>query len=172
MKKRFIISILLTFIISIVCFFFAFTYQNQKETEFDRGKDVQAETKESIANLENQKQQNSVLIDKIENDPSKIAKEAIDVSKRFISVIDDNDKKSNEDKQRIFQEDLDDFVSDEVIENEDLTSLSIPDDYNIDVATYRGDQVPVLISGNGKYIVINYNSYNEEIMNITEYKKS
>lgn len=172
MKKRHILGIILAFILSIVCFFIAFTYQNQKETEMDKSKQVYAETKDSIANLDRQNQQNSVLIDKINNDPSQIAKEAIDASKKFVKVIEDNDKKSNSDKQEIYQSELNDFVSDDVIENDGLTSISIPDDYDIDVATYRGDQVPVLVSGKDNYIVINYNSYNEEIMNITEYKKS
>lgn len=172
MKKRYVTMITLLLIGSVIFFVFGASYNSTQSHDLSKAKETNKALESSVSSSEQEKSQNSVLIYKIENDPNQLAKDAKKQALKFIDVVEKNEKKADSDKQKIFKKELNGFVSDNVISNIDLTSISIPKDYDVDVSTQRGDTIGVLVSSDDRYLEIDYDSYSEQIISITEYKKS
>lgn len=172
MKKRYVTLIILLFIASFAFFIVAIGYNNDRTSELKTAHKTNKILETQISASKQEKVQNSVLIDKINNDPNQLAKDAKKQALKFIEVIDKNEDKADTDKREIFKRDLKGFVSESLRSNSDLTSITVPKDYDVDVSTDRGDSIPVLVSSKDRYLVIDYDAYSERITSVTEYKKA
>lgn len=172
MKKLTIFIIGIAFIISVVFIIFAISFNSQKQTELDEAKTAQKSSKINISGLEAQSQQNSVLLNKIKSDPSILVDEAKEKTQNFIEIVNANENKADSDKAKIYKDKLSNVVNEDLLKNENLTSINIPKDYSIDIATNRGEAIPVLISNEDKYLIITYDTFNQEIQSVREYKKA
>ena len=164
--------ITLLLISSVIFFVFGASYNSTQSHHLSKAKETNKALESSVSSREEEKSQNSVLIDKIENDPNQLAKDAKKQALKLIDIVDENENKADSDKQKIYKRELNGFTSDSVISSKDLTSISVPKDYDVDVSTQRGDTIGVLVSSDDRYLEIDYDSYSEQIINITEYKKS
>lgn len=172
MKKRNITFIIILLIASFAFFVIATSYNNDKTNKLSTAQETNKTLESNVSSSEQEKVQNSVLIDKIDNDPNQLAKDAKKEALKFIDVAEKNEGKADSDKQKIYERELNGFVSDNLRTSKDLTSISVPKDYDVDVSTHRGDSIPVLVSSKDRYLVIGYDSYSEQITSITEYKKA
>lgn len=172
MKKRYIIIIILCFVASLAFLIITMGYNNAQSKKADDFKTTNKELESRIASSKQSKLQNSVLINKIDKDPNQLAKDAKKQAKQFVDVINKNKGKADKDKHQAYKSELKSIASEDIRNSDDLTSIAIPKDYDMDVSTQRGDSVPVLISSNDRYIVIGYDAYAEEITSIKEYKKA
>lgn len=172
MKKRYVTMIILFFIASVVLFVVADGYYANKASKLETEKQVSKSLKEDVSAREQEKLQNGVLIDKIDNDPNKLAKEAKGQAVKVVEVMKDNEDKADSDKKKIYKSKLKGLVTDNLLSSDDLTSVTVPDNYDIDVSTHRGDSIPILFSSKDRYLVIGYDAYSEKITSVTEYKNT
>lgn len=172
MKKIYVWIISIIFAISVIFLILALSFNSQKTTDLNEAKAMHESTKKNISNMEAQSQQGSVLIDKIKSDPNQLVKEAKATTTKVIKVMKDNDKKSDSDKSDVYKNELKNIVNSELLESPELTSISLPKDYDIEVATYRGESIPVLVGNKDHYIIMNYDTFSESITNIQEYTKN
>lgn len=172
MKKRYITLIILLVIASFVFLLVSTSFEKGRESDLKTSKETNKVLESQISSSEQEKVQNTVLIDKINNDPNQLAKDAKKQATNFLEVIEKNDGKADSDKQKIYKRELKGIASESLRSNKDLTSISLPKDYDVDVSTQRGDNIGVLISSDDRYLEIDYDSYAEQITNITEYKKA
>lgn len=172
MKKITIFIITIIFAISLIFLISTLSINSQKESQLNEVKSINKNTKTNIKNLESQTQQNSVLLNKIEKDPNKLVDEAKGTVNDFVKVIKDNEGKSDSDKNKAFKNNLKNIVNEDVLDSPELTSISIPESSEVEVATYRGESIPVLIGNKDKYIIATYDTFSESITSIREYKKA
>ena len=172
MKKITIFIITTIFFISVIFLIYTLSINGQKETELEEAKSVEKQTKTNISNLTAQTQQNSVLLNKIESDPNQLVKEAKKTVNEFVKVIENNDGKADTDKSRKYKKELKNIVDSDLIESSNLTSITIPENHEIEVATYRGESIPVLIGNKDNYVIVNYDTFSESITSIREYKST
>lgn len=170
-KKVMIICLILT-IISLMFFVYSLSFKDQKVQSLQDKKTAYGSTKNDIEALQKENNDTSRLVDKIDHDPDVLAKDAASKTQDFIKIIEENEGKSDEDKAKIYDRKLSDLVSDNLLDNIDLTSISVPKDYDIDVSTSRSDTLPVLVSNKDRYLVVTYDTLNDQIVSIEEYKKS
>ncbi|MBM6202836.1 hypothetical protein H6K86_11810 [Staphylococcus epidermidis] len=170
-KKVMIICLILT-IISLMFFVYSLSFKDQKVQSLQDKKTAYGSTKNDIEALQKENNDTSRLVDKIDHDPDVLAKDAASKTQDFIKIIEENESKSDEDKAKIYDRKLSDLVSDNLLDNIDLTSISVPKDYDIDVSTSRSDTLPVLVSNKDRYLVVTYDTLNDQIVSIEEYKKS
>lgn len=170
-KKVMIICLILT-IISLMFFVYSLSFKDQKVQSLQDKKTAYGSTKNDIEALQKENNDTSRLVDKIDHDPDVLAKDAASKTQDFIKIIEENEGKSDEDKEKIYDRKLSDLVSDNLLDNIDVTSISVPKDYDIDVSTSRSDTLPVLVSNKDRYLVVTYDTLNDQIVSIEEYKKS
>lgn len=170
-KKVMIICLILT-IISLMFFVYSLSFKDQKVQSLQDKKTAYGSTKNDIEALQKENNDTSRLVDKIDHDPDVLAKDAASKTQDFIKIIEENEGKSDEDKAKIYDRKLSDLVSDNLLDNIDVTSISVPKDYDIDVSTSRSDTLPVLVSNKDRYLVVTYDTLNDQIVSIEEYKKS
>lgn len=170
-KKVMIICLILT-IISLMFFVYSLSFKDQKVQSLQDKKTAYGSTKNDIEALQKENNDTSRLVDKIDHDPDVLAKDAASKTQDFIKIIEENEGKSDEDKAKIYDRKLNNLVSDNLLDNIDFTSISVPKDYDIDVSTSRSDTLPVLVSNKDRYLVVTYDTLNDQIVSIEEYKKS
>lgn len=170
-KKVMIICLILT-IISLMFFVYSLSFKDQKVQSLQDKKTAYGSTKNDIEALQKENNDTSRLVDKIDHDPDVLAKDAASKTQDFIKIIEENEGKSDEDKAKIYDRKLNNLVSDNLLDNIDFTSISVPKDYDIDVSTSRSDTLPVLVSNKDRYLVVTYDTLNDQIISIEEYKKS
>lgn len=170
-KKVMIICLILT-IISLMFFVYSLSFKDQKVQSLQDKKTAYGSTKNDIEALQKENNDTSRLVDKIDHDPDVLAKDAASKTQDFIKIIEENEGKSDEDKAKIYDRKLNNLVSDNLLDNIDFTSISVPKDYDIDVSTSRSDTLPVLLSNKDRYLVVTYDTLNDQIISIEEYKKS
>ena len=166
-----IICLILT-IISLMFFVYSLSFKDQKVQSLQDKKTAYGSTKNDIEALQKENNDTSRLVDKIDHDPDVLAKDAASKTQDFIKIIEENEGKSDEDKAKIYDRKLNNLVSDNLLDNIDFTSISVPKDYDIDVSTSRSDTLPVLVSNKDRYLVVTYDTLNDQIISIEEYKKS
>lgn len=172
MKKKNIVAILICFIASLLFLFMTVSFSNAQSKKLEDEKTKNDDLSSHMEAGKQEKAQNSVLIDKIDNDPNQIAKDAKGKAEKFIDVLKENDGKADRDKSEAYKSQLKDVVSDDLRNSNDLSSISVPKDYDIDISTQRGESVPVLVSSKDRYLVIGYDAYADEISIVKEYKKA
>ncbi len=172
MKKRYVIIISVFFAASLIFLIGAIGYNNAQSKKLDESKTSNQALNSRLETGKQEKLQNGVLIDKINNDPNRLAKDAKSNAEKLVDVIKEQQGKADKDKMNAYKSELKGFVSENVSNSEILTSISIDKDYDVDVSTQRGESIPVLISSKDKYIVIEYNAYADEISGVKEYKQA
>ncbi|MCG7340149.1 hypothetical protein MHZ36_12705 [Staphylococcus sp. ACRSN] len=172
MKKRYVIIISVFFAASLIFLIGAIGYNNAQSKKLDESKTSNQALNSRLETGKQEKLQNGVLIDKINNDPNRLAKDAKSNAEKLVDVIKEQQGKADKDKMNAYKSELKGFVSENVRNSEILTSISIDKDYDVDVSTQRGESIPVLISSKDKYIVIEYNAYADEISGVKEYKQA
>lgn len=172
MKKIHIILIFIVFIASMLFFIAALSYSHKQSTKIEELVSTNDALKSHVEAGKQEKVQNSVLINKIDNDPNQIAKDAKKKAETFIDVLKKNNNKADKDKSKAYKSELKDCASDNLRNSSDLSSIKIPEDYDIDISTQRGETVPVLLSSDNQYIVLGYDAYADEIAYVKEYKVS
>lgn len=172
MKKIHIILIFSVFIASVLFFVVALSYSHKQSSKLEELVSTNDALTSHVEAGKQEKVQNSVLIDKIDNDPNQIAKDAKKKAETFIDVVKKNNNKADKDKSQAYKSELKDCASENLRNSSDLLSINIPKDYDIDISTQRGETVPVLLSSDTKYIVLGYDAYADEIAYVKEYKVS
>ena len=172
MKTKFVLSTIAIFLVSIIFFIVSVGYNNERTSKLTEAHEQNKVLKSQVSTSEQDKDQNSVLINKIENDPNKLAKDAKSQATKLIDVLKKTENYSDDDKSKVYKRELKNFTSESVRSSDGLTSITVPKDYDVDVSTQRGDSIPILVSSKDRYLVIEYDSYSEQIISVKEYKKS
>lgn len=172
MRKRYVIIISVFFVASLIFLIATVGYNNAQSKKLDDIKTSNQALKSRLETGKQEKLQNGVLIDKIDNDPNQLAKDAKTNAEKLVDVIKDNQGKADKDKMNAYKSELKSFVSEDIRNSNVLASITIDKDYDVDVSTQRGESIPVLISSKDKYIVIEYNAYADEISSVKEYKQA
>ena len=172
MQMKIVLSTIGIFIVSLIFFIVSIGYYNDKTSKMTEAHEQNKILKSQVSSSEKDKQQNSVLINKIKNDPNKLAKDAKHQATKLIDVLKKTENYSDGDKKKVFKSELKNFTSDSVRSSDELTSITVPKDYDVDVSTQRGYSIPILVSSKDRYLVIEYDSYSEQIISVKEYKKS
>lgn len=172
MKKRTITIIGLCFAASIILFLVTNGYKESKERKVEDLKYSNAILKNNISSSQEENNDNAILIDKIERDPNILASEARKKALSFVDVLKKSSGKSDSDKSNDYDKKLKGIATDSVINSNNLSSVVIPEKFDVDVSTERGGSIEVLISSDDRYLIIQYDSYSELIDGVKEYKKT
>lgn len=172
MKKRTIIIILILLIISLILFFISSGYKDSKDRKLEDLKYNSKVLKNNISVSKQKNTDNAILIDKIKNDPNKLASDAKKQALKFINALKKTEGESDSDKSKDFKKLLKGVSTEYVYSSKDLSSVVIPNNYEVDVSTERGSSIDVLISSNDRYLILQYDSYSELIEGVKEYKKT
>lgn len=172
MKKTTIAIIVICLIVSMVLFLATSGYKESKDRELEDLKYSNDTLKSNISESKEKNNNNAILIDKIEHDPNKLASDAKKKAEKFVEVIKQSKGKSDSDKSNDFKKNLKGISTEYVYSSKDLSSVVIPEKYEVDVSTERGGTIEVLISSNDRYLILQYDSYSELIDSVKEYKKT
>lgn len=172
MKKRSIVIIVICLIVSMVLFLVSSGYKESKDRKLEDLKYSSDILKNNISANKEESNNNAILIDKIEHDPNILASDARKEAVKFVDVIKQSKGKSDSDKSNDFKKKLKGISTEYVYSSNDLSSIVIPEKYNVDVSTERGGSIEVLISSDDRYLILQYDSYSELIDKVKEYKKT
>lgn len=172
MKKRTIVIIVICLIVSMVLFLVSSGYKESKDRKLEDLKYSSDILKNNISANKEESNNNAILIDKIEHDPNILASDARKEAVKFVDVIKQSKGKSDSDKSNDFKKKLKGISTEYVYSSNDLSSIVIPEKYNVDVSTERGGSIEVLISSDDRYLILQYDSYSELIDKVKEYKKT
>lgn len=172
MKKRTIAIIVICLIVSMALFLVSSGYKDAKDRKLEDLKYSSDILKNSISSNKEENNNNAILIDKIERDPNILARDAKKEAEKFVNVIKQSKGKSDSDKSSDFKQKLKGISTEYVYSSGVLSSIVIPEKYDVDVSTERGGSIEVLISSNDRYLILQYDSYSELIDGVKEYKKT
>lgn len=172
MKKRTIAIIVLCLIVAMVLFLVSNGYKESNERKLEDSKYSSDVLKNNISESEEESNNNAILIEKIDHDPNILASDAKKAAMEFVKTIEQSKGKSDSDKNHDLKKNLKGISTEYVYSSEDLSSIVIPENYDVDVSTERGGSIEVLISSDNRYLILQYDSYSELIDEVKEYKKT
>lgn len=176
MSKK--LSIILMCIAGVLILIYVFigSYETNQENKYNSEKDRYATTKDGISSLKHDEQVNNVIISKIEDDPSKILKDAIETADRFVKNVKKSNKGTDKERYDNYQKYLKPYTTSNIINNENLLKVRIPDDYKLYPGTEKGRIVKVLLAENSKdlsstshYTEISVDTINDQVTGYKEY---
>lgn len=172
MKKWYVIICLAILIASTTFLIVAIGYSNSQSSKLLSEKTTNKTLTTNINESEQEKNQNSILVNKIDSDPNQLAKDAKKQTAKFVDVIKKSEGEADSDKVKTYNVELKGITSTNLRTNRDLTSIKVPEDYAVDVSTQRGDSIPVLYSSKDRYLVVEYDAYSELVTSVKEYNKT
>lgn len=174
MAKKWFYMSLVVFIIMVVVLIVTTSTLNRHIQSANDEKLTYEQNKNTIKTLDKEHSENRAYIAEVENNPNNVAKEAKADVDKFIEVLKDVENKTDDEKQNIYQTELKNIATKEIISNTDLTNINIPDDYETYISTSRGKSIQVLVKDKAKnpnrYTSVNYNPSTNKVENVIEYK--
>ncbi|MCD8845165.1 hypothetical protein [Staphylococcus gallinarum] len=172
-KKWFYIS-LVVFIIMVVVLIVTTNILKRETESAEDEKLTYEQNKNTIKSLNKEHSEKRAYIAEVENNPNEVAKQAKSDVDKFVEILKDNENKTDDEKQNVYKSELKNIATKDIINNDDLTNLNIPDDYETYISTSRGESIQVLVKDKAKqpnrYISVNYNPSTNKVENIIEYK--
>ncbi len=170
MAKKLLYFLSLLIIVSTIIFLISLSYYKKEVNSADSSKSNYEVARENLDTFQKKEETNRVLINEVKKDPNKVAYDAKDTASKVVKILQDSEARSDSEKHKIYALKLSNDVTTEIIENADLASVVIPNDYNLEVATSRGHSIEVLVSSKkSRYLKMNYNTSSKKIDHITEY---
>lgn len=175
MKKKLFYSSLIVLVLSILLCFGSFGFKNNKTNDANNEKLAYKQNTEAIKTLKEQDGANTTLLNKVENNPGKIAKKARTRVDTFLDRIKSVQNKSDEKKAKIYKSNLKDLATKDLRNNPDLKNVMIPKKYQTYVSTSRAHSTQILVKEKAKidkqkYFTITYSNDTNKVEEITEYQ--
>jgi phosphorylcholine metabolism protein LicD len=175
MSKKLVIFIFLGLIVSIALAFFSNSYKNNKVDALSVAKSNNENDHVAIKNLSKQQLDNSGLLNKIEKDPEGIAQRAKERVQKFVDEVKEgNTLKDNKQDAYYKQHFKKNYATEDIIQNEEVKQMTIPDKYDVYINTSRGHYMQFMVKDATKkepkrYFTVNYNNSTNKVEGIKEF---
>lgn len=177
MLKKFMTIIIVVFLLSLIFALFSNSYKNNKATSLDIEKKNYTNNKVAIKTLNKEKADSRGYLNEVQKNPDEVATKAQKDVSQFVEYIKEEQGKNDTQKAAFFKSRLSNIATDQLIQNEALTTIKIPKKHEIYVGTSRGHYIEFLVKNTDKqkdkdikYLKVDYNNKTHLVESITEYE--
>lgn len=176
MSKKLSIILMCIAGVLILIYIFIGSYETNQENKYNDEKDRYESTKDGISSLKHDKQVNNTIINKVESDPSKISKDALETADHFVKNVQKSNKGTDKERHDNYQKYLKPYTTSNIIDDDKLLKVRIPDNYKLYPGTEKGRIVKVLLAENSKdlsstshYTEISVDTIDHQVTGYKEY---
>lgn len=176
MSKKLSIILMCIAGLLILVYVFIGSYETNQENKYDTEKDRYTSTKDGISGLKHDKEVNNAIINKVEDDPSEISKDAIQTADHFVKNVKKSNVGTDDERFDNYEKYLKPYTTSDIINNDKLLKVRIPDNYKLYPGTEKGRIVKVLLAENAKnlsstshYTEISVDTIDHEVTGYKEY---
>lgn len=175
MSRKSMIALILLTIVSLIIFTLCYSHKQNKKEDAQAQQSELINNKAQIKTMEKEQSDNTSLINKIESNPNKIATDAEAKVKKFVDRLQKVQKKTDQEKQKVYDQQLKSLTTKTLRQNDNLKDIYIPKKYESFVSTSRGHAVYILIKDKehkhpNSYYNIKFNNATNKVESINEYQ--
>lgn len=148
-------------LISIIVYVFLGSRMNQTNDRAEEEKSLYESTKSDIEEMRAKSKRNRVVISKAENNHENVSETALNTVDGFLKQVKKANVGTDEERAENYQKSLKSYASSDVLSNEDILHLKVPDNYKLYPGTSKSGSIQVLMAFDNKDKNDTYTKYGE-----------